>query len=118
VRIGERTAEALGLAMHELATNAVKYGALAAASGSISVSWRQNLVEDGERLYLEWIERTVPIIDARPSRVGFGREFLERGLPFELDARTTLDFRPGGLRFTIDMPLKHAAPKAALETGR
>jgi two-component system CheB/CheR fusion protein len=119
VRVGERTAEALGLAMHELATNAVKYGALAAGLGSVSINWNLHPVGDGERLYLEWIERTVPVIDTRPSRVGFGREFLERGLPFELDARTTLDFRPGGLRFTIDIPLKNGSgPKVVVERER
>lgn len=105
VRLQERAAEALGLAIHELATNAVKYGAFANPSGSVSVSWNLRHVDSGRRLHLEWVEHTVPVIDPNPKRVGFGREFLERGLPFELDADTALEFRPGGLRFVLDAAL-------------
>jgi PAS domain S-box-containing protein len=105
IRVDERTAEALGLAIHELATNAVKYGAFANPSGSISVSWKLRRAGDQQRLHLEWLENTVSVVDPRPRRCGFGREFLERGLAFELEAETTLEFRPGGLRFVLDAAL-------------
>jgi two-component system CheB/CheR fusion protein len=105
IRIGDRAAEALGLAVHELATNAVKYGAFANPQGRVSVAWTLRQVGGERRLRLEWREDTVAVIDPDPKRVGFGREFLERGLPFELGADTALEFRPGGLRFVLDAPL-------------
>ncbi|HEY1385037.1 MAG TPA: CheR family methyltransferase [Dongiaceae bacterium] len=105
VRIGERAAEALGLAIHELATNASKYGALAHSSGRIAVSWETRDAVEGQWLDLHWVESTVPVINPNPKRTGFGREFLERGLPFELGGSTALEFRPGGLRFVLEMPL-------------
>jgi PAS domain S-box-containing protein len=105
VRIGERAAEALGLAIHELAANAMKYGALAHPFGRIEVSWATREAADGPRLDLQWMERTVPVINPNPKRTGFGREFLERGLPFELGGSTVLEFRPGGLSFALEMPL-------------
>lgn len=105
IRIGDRAAEALGLAVHELATNAVKYGAFANPQGRVSVAWTLPQVGGERRLHLEWKEDTVAVIDPDPKRVGFGREFLERGLPFELGADTALEFRPGGLRFVLDAPL-------------
>jgi two-component system CheB/CheR fusion protein len=109
VRIGERAAEALGLAIHELMTNAMKYGALAHPSGRIEVSWETHGAAGGQRLDLQWLESTVPVINPNPKRTGFGREFLERGLPFELDGSTALEFRPGGLRFALEMPLGGAS---------
>lgn len=105
IRIGDRAAEALGLAIHELATNAVKYGAFANPSGRVSVDWTLSRADGERRLHLEWSEDIVPVIDPNPKRVGFGREFLERGLPFELGADTALEFRPGGLRFVLDAAL-------------
>ena len=59
----------------------------------------------GPRLSLEWREHGVPVINGSPSRIGFGRELIEKGLPFELGASTSLEFLQGGARALIEMPL-------------
>jgi two-component system, chemotaxis family, CheB/CheR fusion protein len=105
LRVGERLGQALGLAIHELTTNALKYGALAKSTGSVEVSWRLVGGEDAQRVHLEWKEHTVAVIDINPRRVGFGRGFLDKRLAVELDASTSLEFGAGGIRFTIDFPL-------------
>ncbi|EIM27155.1 CheR family methyltransferase [Microvirga lotononidis] len=105
VRLRTAVAEKLGLAIHELATNAVKYGALAESGGHIDVTW---IIEgvDGERmLRLEWRETEVHVASAAPRRRGFGTELIERTLPYEIDAKTVLEFSPGGVRCVIEFPL-------------
>ncbi|WP_262028793.1 PAS domain S-box protein [Microvirga sp. Mcv34] len=105
VRLRTVVADKLGLAIHELATNAVKYGALSETGGHIDVTWT---IEggDGERtLKLEWRETGIRIATAAPRRRGFGTELIERSLPYEIDARTALEFSPGGIRCVIEFPL-------------
>lgn len=105
VRLREKAAEALGLAVHELATNAAKYGALSRPTGRIGVTWRVYDGGGGQRLALEWRETGVRLIDPEPHRSGFGRELIERGLPYQLGATTALEFNRGGLRCAIELPL-------------
>jgi len=100
-----RPAESLSLAIHELATNAVKYGAIAAPAGRIEVRWRCEEGESSKRLVLEWDEQGVEPAVPTPTRRGFGLELLERTLPYDLGAETRLDFRPEGVRFEMAMPL-------------
>jgi len=104
VALRPKAAESLGLAFHELATNAVKYGALAQRGGRVKVTWT---VEEGDGpvLILHWEESGVLIPSGVERRRGFGTELLERALNFELGAKTTLDFAPDGLRCTLEMPL-------------
>ena len=112
VPLPARTADSIGLAIHELATNSIKYGALAASSGRVKVHWDflPRLHEFGERcLRMEWHESGVPLTDLKPNRRGFGRELIEQGLPYELGARTSMEFRPGGLRCTIELCLDATA---------
>jgi PAS domain S-box-containing protein len=96
-----RTAETLSLAIHELATNAVKYGALGAPTGMLSVTWRREL----GRLELFWEEGGLQGLSPTPARHGFGLELLQRTLPYELDAESRIEFRPQGLRFALSVPL-------------
>ncbi len=98
-------AEALGLAIHELTTNAVKFGALKAAGGRLEIAWR--LVGTGESqqsLELDWRENGVPIVPVRPDR-GFGTELIEDALPYRIAARTSLRFVGGGVNCNIVVPL-------------
>lgn len=110
IGLRDRAAEIFALALHELATNAVKYGALAQPRGHIAVTWRVTHAAGRGRLSLEWRETGVPAIDPAPARRGFGRDLIERGLPYELGAATAMEFLPGGVRCTIDLPLDAQGP--------
>jgi PAS domain S-box-containing protein len=105
VTLSPARAVTLGMAIHELATNAAKYGALSGKTGLVTIDWA---VEDGE-LRIRWSERGGPAVTP-PSRSGFGRVLLERALASDLDGDVTLDFAPEGLTCTIVLPLgDHAA---------
>jgi two-component sensor histidine kinase len=94
----------LALALHELATNAVKYGALSNGLGRIDVTW-EVLGEDGaRRLDLEWTEHGGPPV-AAPRRKGFGARLLERSLARELQGEVSLAFDPEGVRCRMRAPL-------------
>lgn len=101
--VAPKTAVSIALAIHELATNAVKYGALSTPGGNVSVIWQ---VKDGEapRLHMEWLERGGPAV-AEPIRRGFGTRMIERGLAAELAGTVTVAFERDGVRCTVDAPL-------------
>lgn len=103
--LNARAAESFSLAIHELATNAVKHGALSGRRGQIDVRWT---VEDGQ-FELVWKEfgRDEPL-DA-PRNEGFGMDLLLRGLPYDLGVETNMVFEPGGLRFVLKAPLADVA---------
>lgn len=97
--------QTFGLALHELATNAVKYGALRGDNGRLDISWTLDTADSNQdRLSLDWIERGVSIPEP-PQNRGFGRELLERALAFTLRAETKLVFGPDGVMCHIEMPL-------------
>ena len=98
------TALALGLALHELSTNAAKYGALSAPSGRIEVTWRIANASDGRRLHLTWNEAGGPRV-IPPKRKGFGTRLIEDGLTHELEGIVHIDYDPAGVRCTIAIPL-------------
>jgi PAS domain S-box-containing protein len=98
-------AQALGLALHELATNAVKYGALARDDGRLSVSWRLDSRGSERVATVSWKESGVSLSGV-PERSGYGRELIERALPYQLGAETRLDFEPDGVRCTMAVSLQ------------
>ena len=103
-----QSAVSLAMAIHELCTNAVEYGALSSPNGRITTRWRIEGREGKERLHLEWIEQGGPPV-APPTRKGFGTRMIERALAADLDAAVQLDFRPEGLVCRVDAPLPEAA---------
>jgi PAS domain S-box-containing protein len=104
VRLQPRAAETFALAIHELATNAVKYGALAAEEGRIDVEWMIEKADGAGRLVFNWVETGVKVSDKKLRR-GFGTELIERTLAYELGGDTSLHFDPDGLRCTIRLPV-------------
>jgi two-component system CheB/CheR fusion protein len=104
IRLQPKSAESFALAAHELATNAVKYGALSQPSGRVEIDWRIEEPGNAPQLIFEWREAGGPPVRA-PQRSGFGTEMLERTLAFEFKARTSLRFDPSGLHCTITFPL-------------
>ena len=102
VMLKPQAALLLALVIHELATNAAKYGALSVAGGRVDVSW--TLAGDRPtRLELTWAEHGGPKIDELPGR-GFGTELIERGIRFELQGEARLDIVEGGLHCRIVIP--------------
>lgn len=102
----------LGMAIHELGTNAAKYGALVGSEGRISVKWRINAKScEEDELELVWDE-TFPSankVDERtPSRRGFGRVVLERAAPGALDGSARWEQGPGRLRWALAIPMRSA----------
>lgn len=100
-----RVATVMAMAVHELATNALKYGALSAPGGAIHVSWRTQRVSDALRsLHLLWRETGGPPVTP-PTRRGFGRELIEGGITYECAGTVKLSFLPSGVECIIDLPL-------------
>lgn len=94
--LSPRTALSLSMALHELASNAVKYGALSTPEGRIGVDWTLAPAPKGQRLTLTWTETGGPPVTP-PKRRGFGSRLIERGLAAELSGKAAIDFRPEGV---------------------
>lgn len=104
VQLSPKTALALTLAMHEMSTNAFKYGAWSNADGKVKVSWRRYKGEGGEkRLQIVWEEIDGPVVTV-PAKRGFGSVLVERGLSREMGGEAKMEFLPQGLVCTIDAP--------------
>lgn len=93
----------LTMVLHELATNAVKHGALSNPTGTVTISWRTRNSEDGPRLELDWLEQGGPPVTL-PERTGFGSSLIEQALKSET-SHVSVDYDPGGLRARFDLPL-------------
>jgi PAS domain S-box-containing protein len=111
VRIRNSIAQILALALHELATNACKYGALSAHPGRLRITWQVERSRGGFRLLLRWIEERPVCVAVERDRRGFGRELIERALPYSLNAETCYELDEAGLRCTIALPLAGAGPR-------
>ena len=96
--------QSIGLALHELATNAVKYGALSVPEGKLTVSWSfDDQSQHAHNFHLSWVERGGPAVTP-PSRVGFGRTVIERLTAAALDGKVSLEYAPEGVQWCIDAP--------------
>jgi two-component sensor histidine kinase len=104
VRLTPRMSLALAMAFHELATNAVKYGALSSQNGTIMVAWTIENASAPPTLSLRWIEIGGPTV-AAPRRRGFGSRLIERSLAQDLNGQVTIAFAPSGVVCTVDAPL-------------
>lgn len=100
MRLGSRAAMALALALHELATNAVKYGALSNDQGTVEMRWQ----EENGRFRLTWTETSGPAVSA-PTRRGFGSQVIERALSGYLGGRSELEYHPDGIRLRVEAPM-------------
>jgi PAS domain S-box-containing protein len=103
VRLLPGMALALAMALQELATNAIKYGALSTAGGKIEIRW-DCLGSVERRLHLTWRERGGPAVTP-PKRRGFGIRLIERSLAQDLDGEAKIDFKPDGIVCTVNAPL-------------
>ncbi len=101
------TVQTFALALHELATNAMKYGALSAPTGRLTVRWRVEADGREPRLHVDWRERGVDTahVGASYQGGGYGRELIERALPYQLKAETTYELGAEGVHCTIAVPI-------------
>jgi two-component sensor histidine kinase len=95
---------ALAMAFQELATNAVKYGALSMPGGEIRITWEVDPADAGTDLHLRWEERGGPPVEA-PARRGFGTRLIERSLAQDLDGDVWIEFAPTGVVCRVAAPL-------------
>ena len=101
--LGSSTAVTLAIALHELCTNAIKYGALSVESGRVRIDWSIS-AGDEPRFVFHWQESGGPQVTP-PKRRGFGSRLVEQALASDLKGETGLEFKPDGVRFSIDAPL-------------
>lgn len=102
LEIGQNASEALMMALHELATNAVKYGALSNEAGRIRIEWDRQ----GSDLIFTWTESGGPEVQP-PKRTGFGSRMIERSLSYTIRGEATIDYRVTGVVFTMRAPLEN-----------
>jgi two-component system, chemotaxis family, CheB/CheR fusion protein len=112
VQLPPKAALAFSLLFHELATNAVKHGALSVPAGRIDVGWEISDGGEQRTLLLHWVESGGPQV-AKPSRRGLGSRLIERDLAYELSGEVRLDFDASGVRCTIDVPLAQSEEPSA-----
>ncbi|WP_132270262.1 sensor histidine kinase [Novosphingobium sp. PhB57] len=111
-RLPHGIAQPIALALHELVTNAVKFGALETpCQGRLAIDWRR----DKGDLVLRWRETGVPIVRSAPLPFGFGREFIEQGLPYQIGAETSFTIEPGGVVCLIRIPTVNRAATSTTE---
>ncbi|MCX7514877.1 sensor histidine kinase [Frateuria sp. STR12] len=112
VRLSPQNALSFAMALHELATNAIKYGALGNRGGGVRIHWRLGEADGRRVLYLDWVEHGGPSVRP-PERKGFGTRLIERSLNPSRNGAVCIDYRESGLACHIAVPL----PEVAAEPG-
>ena len=108
VPLDSKGALALGMAIHELATNAAKYGALSVPEGNVDVTWDISSDEHSPVLTLDWIEQNGPPVSP-PAKRGFGSMLIERGLAHDLSGEAKIEFPISGVTAHVRAPLAKAS---------
>jgi two-component sensor histidine kinase len=111
VRVPPKTAIAIALALHELATNAVKYGALSVPEGHVTFSWKLSRVGRRRELHAVWRELDGPHVSP-PTRAGFGTRLIQRGLAADLNGQVEITYPADGVVCTIDACLDSSDDEA------
>lgn len=99
-----KLATSLSMAIHELGTNAIKYGALSNDGGTVEIAWQTSGDAPDQRFTVVWRERHGPEVQP-PTSKGFGSKMIEKVLAAESDGTATMDFQPDGLVCTLSAPL-------------
>jgi two-component sensor histidine kinase len=103
VDLTAEAAQAIGLSLHELATNAVKHGALSVPAGRLSITWQTAAARDMDGLNLDWRERSGPPV-AAARRTGFGHVVMKRMIEQAVKGTVELNFAPDGLQWSLQAP--------------
>jgi two-component sensor histidine kinase len=105
VRLRSSMVQTLALALHELATNARKYGALSTESGRLRITWQLERRRNASWLVFNWVEENARRTGPPPGPKGYGREMIEQALPYSHGAGTRYELDETGLRCSIALPL-------------
>ena len=108
LKVDDRGATPLALVIHELATNAAKYGALSVNEGEVAI----RTSADGDDVTIDWEERGGPALDGDPSRAGFGTKLMELSVVNQLGGSFDRDWQPDGLAATITVQRQRIAGQA------
>lgn len=113
VLLDSRAFSVMALVLHELATNAAKYGALAQAGGKLSIQWELNDVGDCVISWREFVPRTLD----PPTRTGFGSALISRSVPYDLGGKSRITYQTNGVEAEIILPARHvsAGPSPAVQ---
>lgn len=111
IEVPSRQALSFSMAFYELATNAMKYGALSVPDGCVNLTWEQTNTEDGSIIELHWIEEGGPAAE-KPEETGFGSFITGRALQMETGGEITSDFGPNGFNWHLRMP-EHREDRAS-----
>ena len=111
VQMSPAAVQTIGMAVHELATNAAKYGALSNIEGRIDISWEKQSGETSEHLVVTWIESNGPTVFP-PKERGFGSMLTGKIVEMGLNGQVTASFAPSGFSWRLDCPLEHVSERA------
>ncbi len=106
VWLDARAFSVMALVLHELSTNAAKYGALSRPGGTLAIRWR---FDGGGACEIDWREMGGPAVSP-PSRSGFGTVLIDRSIPFDLGGESEVHYRPGGVEARFRIPARHVSP--------
>jgi two-component sensor histidine kinase len=112
IMLGSQQALSLALAIHELATNAVKYGALSSDAGKVRVAWSRDDSGDEPLFHFDWQETDGPPV-AAPLRYGFGSQMIRRVLAGDFGGTVTMEFAASGLKLRLTAPMSRCCPPQA-----
>jgi two-component system CheB/CheR fusion protein len=108
VRLRGKAAQYFSVAVHELSTNAIKFGAFSQPGARLEISWHWEDAPDARRLYFDWEELGVTMDSATGRRAGFGSDLVKRVLAHELHGRGEMVFSPDGVHYTLQIPAGEA----------
>lgn len=117
LRLNPKAALAIALAMHELGTNASKYGALSSSQGVVDITWTVDRSVAEPELVIRWQESRGPEVK-EPEHQGFGSMLIERSIAYELDGNARVEYRKEGLLCTIRIPLRTIRPFVSEEPAQ
>lgn len=112
VELGSRQALSFALALHELATNAAKYGALSVPDGVVAVNWKAGEPGSADRFSFSWVEQGGPPV-VPPHRQGFGSKLITRVLPHDLKGTADIAYNADGITFRLSCPIARLADPVA-----
>ncbi|MFL6828002.1 MAG: sensor histidine kinase [Bradyrhizobium sp.] len=117
IRVAASAAQAIGMAVHELTTNAVKHGALSGHTGRVNMGWQIVSGEGGQRQFvMAWQESSGPPVQM-PSHQGFGSKVIKSMVELSLDGEVRIDFAPSGLRWQVECPAAKICEADPEKTG-